>query len=67
MPIMACPDSTPVRTNTRDANLCVNPSGCVATPFCPLFLPSCNEGYTLSSWTGATGCLTFACDPAFIH
>lgn len=55
-----------VRTYVRDANRCVVPSACVTPGACAAFVPQCDEGYTLQSWTGGMfACSVSACDPTF--
>ena len=62
---MLCGDRT--ATYERDANHCLEPTGCVERHFCPLFLPECDPGYRLVSWASQpNGCAAFACDPAFL-
>jgi len=57
-----------VETFVRDANRCLSPQSCVTPGICPLFIPACAQGYTLSSWrTNPNGCSAYACDPSFIH
>jgi hypothetical protein len=64
--LAACADGQ-IRTYTRDANLCVLPSECVTPGMCAMFLPACEEGYTLSSWKAAPhACSAYACDPSFL-
>ncbi len=61
-----CP-SGQVRTYTRSEDRCILPSSCVSSGFCPQFLPACEEGYTLQSWTGGQfGCPQYVCDPAWL-
>jgi hypothetical protein len=56
-----------VPTYERDANRCLNPTGCAAPRMCPLFVPACDAGYTLVSWPSQPkACLAYACDPSFI-
>ena len=55
-----------VRTYVRDENRCVLPADCVKPGMCAMFIPSCPEGYKLSSWSGGTfACPQYACDVAF--
>jgi hypothetical protein len=52
----------------RDTNLCTMPAGCAAPGACAAFVPSCEDGYSLQSWTGGVfACTQYACDPAFLH
>jgi hypothetical protein len=62
---MLCGDRT--ATYERDANRCLEPTGCVERQFCPLFRPQCDPGYRLVSWASRPdGCPAFACDPGFL-
>lgn len=54
-----------VRSYRRDLRRCVVPGACVERNACPLFIPACDDGYTLTRWTGPAGCNAFACDPEF--
>jgi hypothetical protein len=68
-----CPLARPARCPEGQVNIwqrnddrCVSPAGCATPGACTLAVPSCAEGYTLSSWTGGMfGCQQFACDPTF--
>ena len=52
---------------TRNQDRCQVPAGCGGGGACAAFVPSCAEGYALSSWAGKPlGCTQFACDPAFL-
>jgi len=62
--IEACGEGT-VPTYTRNANRCLVPSGCERREMCAMIVPTCDPGYTRSSWPGAHGCPAFACDPDF--
>jgi hypothetical protein len=64
-PIAQCPEGL-VNVFTRNADRCTIPAGCAEQLFCPQFIPSCDEGYTMESWTGGSGCPAFACDPTFL-
>lgn len=68
-----CPtDPTPscspeAATFTRTADRCVVFDACVQPGFCPLFVPACSEGYTLTSWRGGVNaCSVYACDPTWL-
>lgn len=63
-PIAQCPEGT-INVFSRNADRCEVPAGCAEGLLCPQFIPSCDEGYTMDSWTGASGCPVFACDPTF--
>jgi hypothetical protein len=66
MLIIRCEQGT-VATYDRDANHCLRPTGCVSRGMCPMYIPACDEGYTLASWASKPdGCAAFACDPSFI-
>jgi len=55
-----------VRTYQRNDDRCVLPSECVEGGACILSVPSCAEGYTLSSYTaGMFACASYVCDPTF--
>jgi len=61
-----CPSGSKA-TYTRDANLCLDFAGCAHPGICPLYVPACAEGYTLTSWAaGDHACPAFACDPDFV-
>ena len=61
-----CPEGQ-VHSFTRDADRCVLPSGCITPGGCALYLPTCNEGYTLQSWTSAPfACNAYVCDPSWV-
>ncbi|MBK7860077.1 MAG: hypothetical protein IPJ65_15970 [Archangiaceae bacterium] len=63
--LAACP-SGQVRTYTRTVDRCVLPAACITPGFCALFIPVCDEGYTLASWpAGNFGCNAYACDPTW--
>lgn len=52
---------------TRDADRCLRPAGCGGGGACALYVPTCDEGYELQSWTGGRfACTQYACDPAFL-
>jgi hypothetical protein len=62
-----CP-SGQVATFKRNADRCVVFDQCVTAGICPLFMPSCNAGYTLASWkTAPSACNGYACDPTFVN
>lgn len=64
--IIRCEEGT-VATYERDANRCLLPTGCAKRGACPMYLPACGPGYTLTSWsTQPSGCPAFACDPSFV-
>lgn len=61
-----CPTGQ-VRTFKRNADRCVMPSVCVTPGACALFLPICDEGYSLQSWTAAPhACQAYVCDPTWV-
>jgi hypothetical protein len=65
-PIAKCPDPR-VNVWSRNADLCEVPAGCAQPGICPMFMPACPEGYTLSSWTTSpSACNAYACDPSFL-
>lgn len=52
----------------RNTNLCTMPAGCAQPGACAAYVPSCEDGYSLQSWTGGMfACTQYACDPAFLH
>jgi hypothetical protein len=55
-----------VRTYHRDENRCILPGECVKSMMCALYLPHCDEGFSLVSWTNGNGCSAYACDPTWI-
>ena len=64
--LAACPQGQ-VRTYTRSADRCLLPAACVTPGVCAQFLPVCNEGYSLQSWSGGQhACPAFACDPSWV-
>lgn len=65
--LMACPAGLE-RTYTRSPDRCLLPSECVKPGLCAAYLPACEEGYTLASWTGSKfACNAYACDPSFAN
>jgi hypothetical protein len=61
-----CPRGT-VPTFDRDADLCLVRTACVRAGACADARPECSPGYDLRSWrAGTRGCLSYACDPAFL-
>jgi hypothetical protein len=67
-PMIAAPNcgGSKVLSHERTADRCVIPTGCVASGICSMMLPSCGEGYTLSTWMGQQGCNQAACDPTWV-
>lgn len=66
MPLPECARNQVV-TYERTVDRCTVPTGCVDRPVaCLPVMPTCDQGYSLVSWTGATGCAAFACDPDFV-
>jgi hypothetical protein len=66
-PVQSCSGDTPVGTFSRNTNLCLVPTGCVASFACSHALPACADGYTRSSWNALPfGCPTYTCDPTFV-
>jgi hypothetical protein len=64
--IIRCEEGT-VATYERDANRCLEPTGCVPRGVCPMYVPMCGSGCTLTSWSSQpSGCPAFACDPSFV-
>ena len=62
-----CP-SPKVNVWQRDTNLCTMPAGCTVPGMCAAFIPTCDDGYSLQSWTGGPfACPQYACDPAFLR
>ncbi len=61
-----CPNGK-VRTYERNEDRCVLPSfTCVTGGACAQFVPVCDPGYELQSWTGGNfACTVYACDPQF--
>lgn len=56
-----------VRSYTRTEDRCVVPGACVEAGACAAVVPSCEEGYELSSWNGGMfACTQFVCDPAWL-
>lgn len=56
-----------VRIYTRDQNRCIVPTQCVTPGACALWVPTCNEGYSLTSWTGGQfACSVSVCDPSWV-
>lgn len=65
-PLMKCPEPR-VNTFNRNADGCVIPTGCAMPGICPMYMPACEPGYTLASWTSQpAACQAYACDPAFL-
>jgi hypothetical protein len=66
MPTPVC-DEGNVRIVTRMASRCYLERGCVHPGMCPMYMPACAEGYTLTTWSAPPrGCNAFACDPSFL-
>lgn len=63
--LAACPEGQ-VRGYHRDEKRCIIPDACVESRMCALMVPSCEEGFSLVSWTGGYGCSAYACDPTWI-
>jgi len=64
-PIAQCPEPF-VNVFGRTGDRCVMPAGCVEAGVCTLGVPSCQDGYTLSSFTaGPFACPAYVCDPTF--
>lgn len=65
-PKVAAPVCAGGRTEAwnRDDNRCLVPAGCTFPGACPAFQPSCEPGYSLTSWVNV--CPRFACDPDFL-
>jgi len=64
--LRACPEGQ-TWTYRRDERRCVLPVACQESMMCAAFVPSCENGYGLRTWTGANGCTAFACDPEFSY
>ncbi len=65
MKLAACPDGQ-AWSFERNADRCALPVGCIDAGGCAAYVPSCDEGYTLQSWTGGMfACSVYACDPTF--
>lgn len=54
-----------IRGFERGLDRCLTPKACVIPPPCAPRDVECPAGYTLSTWTGASGCPMHACDPEF--
>lgn len=63
--LMACPAGS-VHSYSRNEKRCILPRECVPEAFCKMSIPICDEGYSLISWTGQSGCAEHACDPTWI-
>ena len=64
--VVRCPAGK-VNVWTRNQDRCEVPAGCGGGGACAAFVPSCADGYSLSSWAGGPfACAQFACDPAFL-
>lgn len=64
--IAQCPAGK-VNLWTRNENRCLMPAGCGGGGACAAVVPSCTDGYLLTSWTGGPfGCTRYACDPAWL-
>lgn len=52
-----------VATFRRNEDRCLVPDVCVEARPCPLWVPLCDQGYTLESWPAEpNGCPAYACD-----
>jgi hypothetical protein len=63
--VVPCDPGT-IATFERNADRCVIQAGCVHPAYCPMYLPYCEDGYSLAMWRGRSGCAEFACDPTFV-
>ena len=51
----------------RSEDRCIVPESCVEAGACAAYVPSCDEGYSLSSWTGGPfACPQYVCDPSWL-
>jgi hypothetical protein len=65
-PTVLCPEGT-IAVHERTEDRCIVQVGCERPAMCQMFLPVCQDGYTLVSWTAPLGgCKAFACDPSFV-
>jgi len=65
-PTLRCAEGT-IAVHERTEDRCIVQVACVRPGVCPLYVPSCPSGYTLTSWTAPpSGCPAFACDPTFV-
>jgi hypothetical protein len=66
-PIHMCPEGK-VNTFSHNADRCSIPTGCATPGICPMYMPACEPGYTLASWTSQpAACQAYACEPAFLY
>jgi len=64
--MMQCPAGKTAAMQ-RNADRCIMPAGCVDPGFCAAYVPSCEPGYSLVSWSGGRyACQQYACDPDFL-
>ena len=63
--LIPCPTGTE-RSYSRNEKRCILPGACVPEAFCKKSFPVCDDGYSLVSWTGESGCEEHACDPTWI-
>ncbi|GAM19883.1 hypothetical protein SAMD00019534_030580 [Acytostelium subglobosum LB1] len=61
----ACPAGQK-RWYSRSPNRCLVPKECIPQAPCPLYVPHCPEGYTLTSYPGKNSCPKYWCDPSFV-
>ena len=65
MKLAACPEGQDWAWE-RNEDRCVLPMGCVESGACAAYVPACDDGYTLQSWSGGMfACSVYACDPTF--
>ncbi|MGA9525137.1 MAG: DUF6748 domain-containing protein [Myxococcaceae bacterium] len=65
MKLAACPEGK-AWSFERNADRCALPVGCIEAGACAAYVPQCDDGYTLKSWTGGMfACSAYACDPTF--
>ncbi len=65
MKLAACPEGQ-AWSFERNEDRCALPVGCIESGACAAYVPACDDGYTLQSWTGGMfACTVYACDPTF--
>jgi hypothetical protein len=64
--VPTCPTGQ-VPTFKRGVDRCTTFDSCVKPGVCPQYVPACDEGYTLVSYTSAPfACNAYVCDPDFL-
>jgi hypothetical protein len=63
-----CAASGKVASFVRTPDRCVTFHACVTPGVCALYLPACEDGYSLVSWNGGPhGCEQHACEPTWLE